>query len=183
MRKFIFILMLLPIALMAQTNTFGYFRYSKVMEQLPEYAQVMKEYSELKKRCDTEIARNEEELTRAYVAYLDGQNEFPEPILRKRQKELQELVDKSIIFREELTAWLAGAQDSLMSPLRAKIDDAVGRVCLHNNLAYIIDLDNAGYKFINPVCGFDITRALLGTLGIAAEEPKSEEQENGNSAQ
>ena len=95
MRKFIFILMLLPMALMAQTNTFGYFRYSKVMEQLPEYAQVLKEYNELKKRCDTEIARNEEELTRAYVAYLDGQNEFPEPILRKRQKELQELVDKS----------------------------------------------------------------------------------------
>ena len=183
MRKFIFILMLLPMALMAQTNTFGYFRYSKVMEQLPEYAQVLKEYNELKKRCDTEIARNEEELTRAYVAYLDGQNEFPEPILRKRQKELQELVDKSIVFREELASWLAGAQDSLMSPLRAKIDDAVGRVCLHNNLAYIIDLDNAGYKFINPVCGFDITRALLGTLGITVVEQKSEEQDNGNSAQ
>ena len=183
MRKFIFILMLLPMALMAQTNTFGYFRYSKVMEQLPEYAQVLKEYNELKKRCDTEIARNEEELTRAYVAYLDGQNEFPEPILRKRQKELQELVDKSIVFREELAAWLAGAQDSLMSPLRAKIDDAVGRVCLHNNRAYRIDLDNAGYKFINPGCGFDITRALLGTLGITVVEQKSEEQDNGHRAQ
>ena len=99
MRKFIFLLMLLPMTVMAQSNTFGYFRYTKVMEQLPEYAQAVKEYSELKKRCDTEIARNEEELTRAYVAYLDGQNEFPEPILRKRQKELQELVDKSILFR------------------------------------------------------------------------------------
>lgn len=174
MRKFIFLLMMLPMAMMAQTNTFGYFRYGKVIEQLPEYAQVVKEYDELKKRCDTEIARNEEELTRAYVAYLDGQNEFPEPILRKRQKELQELVDKSILFREELTAWLATAKDSLMAPLRAKVDDAVGRVCMHNNLAYIIDLDNAGYKFINPTCGFDITNALLGTLGITAVEQKSE---------
>jgi hypothetical protein len=53
-----------------------------------------------------------------------------------------------------------------MAPMRAKIDDAVSRVCLHNNLAYIIDLDEAGYKFINPTCGFDITNALLGTLGI-----------------
>ena len=166
MRKYLFLLLMLPMAVAAQTNTFGYFRYKKVVEQLPEYSQVCNDYEALKKQCDAEIARNEEQLTRSYVAYLDGQNEFPEPILRKRQKELQELVDKSILFRKELQAWLTAAHDSLYAPLRAKVDDAVSRVCLHNNLAYIIDLDEAGYKFINPTCGFDITNALLGTLGI-----------------
>ena len=164
---------MLPMAVAAQTNTFGYFRYKKVVEQLPEYSQVCNDYEELKKQCDAEIARNEELLTRSYVAYLDGQNEFPEPILRKRQKELQELVDKSILFRKELQAWLTAAHDSLYAPLRAKVDDAVSRVCLHNNLAYIIDLDEAGYKFINPTCGFDITNALLGTLGIIVPEQET----------
>lgn len=170
---------MLPMAVAAQTNTFGYFRYKKVVEQLPEYSQVCNDYEALKKQCDAEIARNEEQLTRSYVAYLDGQNEFPEPILRKRQKELQELVDKSILFRKELQAWLTAAHDSLYAPLRAKVDDAVSRVCLHNNLAYIIDLDEAGYKFINPTCGFDITNALLGTLGIIVPEqetPAEDEQ-------
>ena len=164
---------MLPMAVAAQTNTFGYFRYKKVVEQLPEYSQVCNDYEALKKQCDAEIARNEEQLTRSYVAYLDGQNEFPEPILRKRQKELQELVDKSILFRKELQAWLTAAHDSLYAPLRAKVDDAVSRVCLHNNLAYIIDLDEAGYKFINPTCGFDITNALLGTLGIIVPEQET----------
>ena len=173
MRKYLFLLLMLPIAVAAQTNTFGYFRYKKVVEQLPEYSQVCNDYEELKKQCDAEIARNEEQLTRSYVAYLDGQNEFPEPILRKRQKELQELVDKSILFRKELQAWLTAAHDSLYAPLRAKVDDAVSRVCLHNNLAYIIDLDEAGYKFINPTCGFDITNALLGTLGIIVPEQET----------
>ncbi|MBR5848033.1 MAG: OmpH family outer membrane protein [Bacteroidaceae bacterium] len=173
MRKYLFLLLMLPMAVAAQTNTFGYFRYKKVVEQLPEYSQVCNDYEELKKQCDAEIARNEEQLTRSYVAYLDGQNEFPEPILRKRQKELQELVDKSILFRKELQAWLTAAHDSLYAPLRAKVDDAVSRVCLHNNLAYIIDLDEAGYKFINPTCGFDITNALLGTLGIIVPEQET----------
>ena len=173
MRKYLFLLLMLPMAVAAQTNTFGYFRYKKVVEQLPEYSQVCNDYEELKKQCDAEIARNEEQLTRSYVAYLDGQNEFPEPILRKRQKELQELVDKSILFRKELQAWLIAAHDSLYAPLRAKVDDAVSRVCLHNNLAYIIDLDEAGYKFINPTCGFDITNALLGTLGIIVPEQET----------
>lgn len=179
MRKYLFLLLMLPMAVAAQTNTFGYFRYKKVVEQLPEYSQVCNDYEALKKQCDAEIARNEEQLTRSYVAYLDGQNEFPEPILRKRQKELQELVDKSILFRKELQAWLTAAHDSLYAPLRAKVDDAVSRVCLHNNLAYIIDLDEAGYKFINPTCGFDITNALLGTLGIIVPEqetPAEDEQ-------
>ena len=173
MRKYLFLLLMLPMAVAAQTNTFGYFRYKKVVEQLPEYSQVCNDYEELKKQCDAEITRNEEQLTRSYVAYLDGQNEFPEPILRKRQKELQELVDKSILFRKELQAWLTAAHDSLYAPLRAKVDDAVSRVCLHNNLAYIIDLDEAGYKFINPTCGFDITNALLGTLGIIVPEQET----------
>ena len=173
MRKYLFLLLMLPMAVAAQTNTFGYFRYKKVVEQLPEYSQVCNDYEALKKQCDAEIARNEEQLTRSYVAYLDGQNEFPEPILRKRQKELQELVDKSILFRKELQAWLTAAHDSLYAPLRAKVDDAVSRVCLHNNLAYIIDLDEAGYKFINPTCGFDITNALLGTLGIIVPEQET----------
>ena len=173
MRKYIFLLLLLPMAVAAQTSTFGYFRYNKVVEQMPEYAQTCNNYEELKKQCDAETARNEEQLTRAYVAYLAGQNEFPEPILRKRQKELQELVDKSILFREELQGWLTSARDSLFAPMRAKIDEAVARVCMHNNLAYIIDLDEAGYKFINPSCGFDITNALLGTLGIIVPEQET----------
>ena len=177
MRKYLFLLLMLPMAVAAQTNAFGYFRYKKIVEQLPEYQQVCNDYEEIKKQCDAEIARNEEQLTRSYVAYLDGQNEFPEPILRKRQKELQELVDKSILFRKELQAWLTAAHDSLYAPLRAKIDDAVSRVCMHNNLAYIIDLDEAGYKFINPTCGFDITNALLGTLGVIPVENEASEQE------
>ena len=183
MRKYIFLLLLLPLAVGAQTNTFGYFRYNKVLEQMPEYTQVCKDYEELKKQCDAEIARNEEQLTRSYVAYLDGQNEFPEPILRKRQKELQELVDKSILFRQELQVWLAAAHDSLFTPLRAKIDDAVARVCIHNNLAYIIDLDEAGYKYINPTCGFDITNALLGTLEIVVPKQDTPAKEGEQKSQ
>lgn len=178
MRWFIFLLML-PVGVMAQDNRFGYFSYNKVLEQLPEYRQICNEYEGLKMRCDAEIARNEEELTRSYVAYLDGQNDFPEPILRKRQKELQELVDKSVLFREDLQKWLQQAHDSLFAPMRSKIDDAVSRVCLHNNLAYIIDLDEAGYKFINPAYGFDITNALLGTIGvIPVQENLVKENEN-----
>jgi hypothetical protein len=98
------------------------------------------------------------------VAFLNGQYDFPEPILRKRQKELQDLVDRSIVFREQVKDWLVQAHDSLFYPLHAVVDSAVAAVCMRNNLAYAIDTEQAGYKFINPAIGFDITDALLVTI-------------------
>ena len=155
--------MLLPLVSTAQ-NTFGYFNYSQVLQQLPQYAQAQADYNDLLARCESEIKRNEQELTRSYVAFLNGQYDFPEPILRKRQKELQDLVDRSIVFREQVKDWLVQAHDSLFYPLNAIVDSAVAAVCMRNNLAYAIDTEQAGYKFINPAIGFDITDALLVTI-------------------
>lgn len=163
MRKILFILMMLPLAATAQTK-FGYFNYKELLQRLPQYKSVKADFDELVKRCDDEIARNEQELTRCYVAFLDGQHEFPEPILRKRQKELQDLVDKSIIFRDNVKEWLTQAHDSLFAPLHATIDDAVARVCTHNDLAYIVDCEKSGYSFMNPKYGYDVTNAVIGTI-------------------
>lgn len=168
MRKIIFLFMLLPFAVVAQTK-FGYFNYSELLSQHPRYAATCAEYDSLVNRCEGEILRNEQELTRSYVAFLNGQQTFPEPILRKRQKELQELVDNSVVFRDELKAWLTEARDSLFAPLHATVEDVVARVCLQNHLAYAIDLENAGYKFINPSYGFDITDVAVQMMnGVEA---------------
>lgn len=177
MRKLMLLLVCLPLSLMAQMH-FGYFNYDELLRQLPDYASVTEEYETLQAKCDAEILRNEEELTRSYVAFLEGQSEFPEPILRKRQKELQELVDKSVIFRDQLKQWLTEACDSMYAPLHATIDDAVSRVCLHNNLAYAVDVTNGLYTFINPKFGYDITEAVLvliekNELITVVSEPES----------
>ena len=161
MRNLLFVLILLPFTLSAQTVKFGFFGMNEVMEALPEYTAAQNDYNSLLELCDNEIAHNEAELTRLYVAFLDGQQSFPEPILRKRQKELQEMVDRSVVFRDQLKDYLAEAHDSLFSPIEQKIDAAVERVCLRNNLAYSIDTDKAAYRFINPDFGVNITDLVI----------------------
>lgn len=161
MRKILFLLLLAPVALFAQTAEFGYFSLSEVMDVLPEYKAAQDEYNLLLEHCDKEVARNEEELTRIYVSFLDGQQSFPEPILRKRQKELQDMIDRSIVMREQLKDWLSQAHDSLFSPIANKIDEAVERVCLRGNLAYAIDTDKAVYRFVNPNFGVKITDLVI----------------------
>ncbi len=163
MRKFLVILLMLPLAASAQMK-FGYLNYSEAQQQVPQYKEAQANYNELLKRCEQELLRNEEELTRNYVAFLDGQREFPEPILRKRQKELQDHVDRSVRFREEVKKWLVQAHDSLFTPVNAIVDDAIARVCMHNGLAYIINLEDAGYLFVNPAMGYDVTKAVINTI-------------------
>lgn len=155
--------MLLPFVLAAQTK-FGYFSYSKVLEAVPQYKDAEEDYNLLKQRCDKEIERNEEELTRYYVAFLDGQRDFPEPILRKRQNELQQMIDNSVVFRDQLKSWLSEARDSLFKPSYGIVDLALQRVCDALSLAYAIDTDEAVYRYINPRIGIDITGYLIDAV-------------------
>ena len=160
MRKILFFLFFFSFAMLAKAQ-FGYYSNSNVLKALPTYEQAAAEYERLCSRCEKEIEHNERELTRKYVAFLDGYRDFPEPILRKRQNELQRLVDNSIAFRKELKAWLVQAKDSLFAPSRAIVDVALEKVCVACNIDYAIDVDVVAYAYINPNKAIDITRMLL----------------------
>lgn len=161
MRKFLFILLFVPALLCAQPAQFGFFSLKAVMEELPEYTEAQNNYNSLLELCDAEVASGEEVLTRAYVSFLDGQSTFPEPILRKRQKELQDLVDRNVVLRDQLKVWLEQAHDSLFAPILLNVDMAVERVCLHKELAYAVDTDKEAYRYVNPNFGVDITELVI----------------------
>ena len=160
MRKIFFFLFFFSFAVFAKAQ-FGYYSNSNVMKALPTYNKAATEYERLCNRCQKEIEHNERELTRKYVAFLDGYRDFPEPILRKRQNELQRLVDNSIAFRKELKAWLVQAKDSLFAPSREILAVALEKVCVACNIDYAIDVDVVAYAYINPNKAVDITRMLL----------------------
>lgn len=145
-------------------NKFGYFSYKAVLDSLPQYHEAINEYNKLKQRCNEEIEHNELRLTRTYVSFLDGHRNFPEPILRKRQNELQQMIDNSVHFRDEVKKWLREAKDSFCTPCYDTIAVALKRVCTEMKLAYAIDIDRNIYKYINPEMGEDITEYILKAI-------------------
>ena len=170
MRKILLLLIISPLFLSAQ-NQFGFYYHSEVLNSIPEYHKAQKEYELLKLRCDAEIERNEQELTRYYVAYLDGQQDFPEPILRKRQKELQQMIDNSVALRDQLNIWLSEARDSLFAPCEKRVDEAVASVCLVGDLSYAINAEEIHYRYINPNYGVNITQSVINFLNPAEVKP------------
>lgn len=163
MRKLFLFLFVLSSATLAKAQ-FGYYSNDGVLQALPSYKQAMVEYERLCQRCEKEIEHNERELTRQYVAFLDGYRDFPEPILRKRQNELQRLVDNSVKFRKELKVWLVQAKDSLLAPSREAVAVAVEKVSVACDLDYVVDTDILAYVYMNPDKAFNITRMLLDAV-------------------
>ena len=71
------------------------------------------------------------------------------------------MVDRSVVFRDQLKDYLAEAHDSLFAPIEQKIDVAIEKVCLRNDLAYALDTDKASYRFMNPNFSVKITDLII----------------------
>ena len=85
-----------------QQPRFGYLDYRAVFESMPGYAEAQKSLAEIKAKYDTETAHNEETFKRMYLEFLQGQKDFPQTIMLKRQKELQEAMENGVKFRNQV---------------------------------------------------------------------------------
>lgn len=164
MKKLIILLMLfMPFTAMAQK--FGYMNYDQVLKAMPEYIQAQAQLETLKAKYNAEMERTDREFNRKYSEFLDGQRDFPQNILLKRQKELQDLCDRGVAFRAECNSLLKSAEEELITPITSKLNITLGRVGDEMALEYIINTAGKDYLYIGPN-GIDITGTVKGMLGI-----------------
>lgn len=164
-RSLLTLLTLVTLTATAQTK-FGYVSFNEILTALPEYAVAEKDLGKLQANCEEEIARAEKEINQRYSEYIDGQSNFPEIIRVKRQKEIQELMEKSLAFKQEANKTLREARQERMKPLRDKVSEAIQKVCDNEGYDYILDTDRQPYLAINKKKGFDVTAAVKKQLDI-----------------
>ena len=148
----------------ANAFRFGYLSYDTALQSMPDYALVQKNLANLKAQYEAEAKRVEDEFNTKYEQFLDGQRDFPQTILQKRQSELQELMEKNIAFKEEGRRLLAAAEAEAMEPLHWKLAAAVRLVGMERGLAFILNTDRNACPFINPSMGEDVSEAVISAL-------------------
>ncbi|MBR5804408.1 MAG: OmpH family outer membrane protein [Bacteroidaceae bacterium] len=139
---------------------FGYLSYSTVIRQMPAYEQAQEKLSQLQQRYDEELARADREFNLKFAEFLDGQKTFPENILLKRQKELQDLMEKSIKFKGEMKNLLEQARKDFGKPVEEALNVIIGEVAKQLQLEYVLNTDNNTYPYINGELGVDITNLV-----------------------
>ena len=149
--------------LMAQSR-FGYVSYVEIVKALPEYAIVEAHLDELEAKYEAEMERADREFNQKYADFIEEQSQLPDNIRMKRHKELQELMELSMAFKEEVNSAMREARHEMMKPLYEKVDEAVMKVCVDGGYDYILNTDDRSYIAINPKNGKDITKVLRKAL-------------------
>ncbi len=145
---------------------FGFLSYSEVIRLMPEYISAQEKLNRLQEKYEAELQRSDKEFNRKYAEFLEGQKEFPENILLKRQKELQELMEKSIQFRDETKELLANVRKEMTAPIMEKLNEAIRIIGVQHQFEYVLNTDNNTYPYINKSAGMDITSLVKSKLNI-----------------
>lgn len=143
---------------------FGYISYNEIFQAMPEYEESCKKLDELKTKYDNEAKRSEEEFQRKFTEFIENQKNFPENILLKRQYELQDLMTKSINFKEEAGTLLSEAEKELQANIIVLLDEAIRTVGIENGYDYIINTDGKACPFINVNVADDVTNLVKEKL-------------------
>lgn len=151
----------MPTTLTAPTLRFGYLSYSDAMKQLPEYDEAQTKMAELRENYQKEIERSQKEFNVKYEDFLAEQQSLMPSIRRKRQVELEELLDGNKAFREEAQRLLKQAEADVLKPVRSALNSRIKTVAQQLGLAFVVNTDDDACPFINPEMGVDISRLVL----------------------
>ncbi len=142
----------------AQTNIkYGVLSYNALLHELPEYALMQGRLNTLRAAYESEMRYNEQNFENMFADYLDGQSTFAAAILAKRQRDLQEALEKSLAFRTEADSLLRAAETEMLQPIKARLDSAINEVGIERGYEYIINTDTGAYPFVHKSVSEDAT--------------------------
>ena len=118
----------------------------------------------LRRKYDSEMRRAEMEFNSKYEEFLEVQSTLVPTILRKRQTELQDLMEKNVEFRKDAERLLKQAETDAISPVRRRLAAAVAAVGKDQGYAFILNTDNDACPYINPEMGEDATELIKAQL-------------------
>lgn len=165
MKKLFLLIVLGVLSLTANAQTrFGYFSFDNVLKSMPDYVMAQRSIDDLRQKYDAEMKRAEDEFNSKYEEFLDVQKDLVPAILRKRQAELQEMMQKNINFKNESQRLLKQAEADAFAPVKNKLYNALTKVGQAQGYAFILNTNGDACPYVNPEMGEDATELIKEAL-------------------
>lgn len=165
MKKLFLLIVLGVLSLTANAQTrFGYFSFDNILKSMPDYVMAQRSIDDLRQKYDAEMKRAEDEFNSKYEEFLDVQKDLVPAILRKRQAELQEMMQKNINFKNESQRLLKQAEADAFAPVKNKLYNALTKVGQAQGYAFILNTDGDACPYVNPEMGEDATELIKEAL-------------------
>ncbi|MDR0939208.1 MAG: OmpH family outer membrane protein [Mediterranea sp.] len=170
MLKKIALLMLLalPMGVMAQNLKFGHINAQEIITVMPEFSKAQTEIQTLDKQYTDELRSLQTEFNQKYQAFQQAiaKDSLPPNIAERRQKELQDMMQRQEEFQQEASQKMQEAQQKALAPIYKKLDDAIKYVGQSEGVIYVFDLARTPIPYINEAQSIDLTNKVKAQLGI-----------------
>ena len=169
LKKIALVLMLaLPMGVFAQNLKFGHINAQEIVSAMPEFAKAQSDIEALDKQLTSELQRTQEEFNKKYQEFQQAiaKDSLPANIAERRQKELQDMMQRPEQFQQEAQQKMKKAQAAAMAPIYKKLDDAIKAVGAAEGVIYIFDLARTPVAYVNESQSINLTPKVKTQLGI-----------------
>ena len=151
MKKIIIaLLMALPFTAMAEDLKIGVFNAQEVITVMPEYNAAMTELENMNLKFQTEAKKLQEEFEKKYQEYASTAETLDPTIRQYKETELARLQQSIQEFATSAENGIKKKNQELMTPIIAKIQQAIKKVGDENGFTYIIDNSANIIPYISP---------------------------------
>ena len=162
------LMLALPMGEFAQNLKFGHINAQEIVSAMPEFAKAQSDIEALDKQLTSELQRTQEEFNKKYQEFQQAiaKDSLPANIAERRQKELQDMMQRQEQFQQEAQQQMQKAQADAMAPIYKKLDDAIKAVGAAEGVIYIFDLARTPVAYVNESQSINLTPKVKTQLGI-----------------
>lgn len=169
LKKIALVLMLiLPMGVFAQNLKFGHMNAQEIISVMPEFTKAQADLQALEKKYGEELQRTQGEFNKKYQEFQQAMSKdsLPANIAERRQKELQDMMQRQEQFQQDAQEGMQKAQTEMMTPIYKKLDDAIKAVGAAEGVIYIFDLARTAIPYVNESQSVNLTTKVKTQLGI-----------------
>ena len=161
-------LLALPMGVFAQNLKFGHINAQEIITVMPEFTKAQNDIQTLEKQLTAELQRTQEEFNKKYQEFQQAiaKDSLPPNIAERRQKELQDMMQRQEQFQQAAQQQMAKAQNDAMAPIYQKLDNAIKAVGAAEGVIYIFDLARTSIPYVNESQSINLTSKVKANLGI-----------------
>ena len=161
-------LLALPMGVFAQNLKFGHINAQEIITVMPEFTKAQNDIQTLEKQLTAELQRTQEEFNKKYQEFQQAiaKDSLPPNIAERRQKELQDMMQRQEQFQQDAQQQMAKAQNDAMAPIYQKLHNAIKAVGAAEGVIYIFDLARTSIPYVNESQSINLTSKVKANLGI-----------------
>ena len=160
------VLIALPLGVFAQDLKFGHINSDEIITVMPEYSKARTDLQTLEKSYADDLQRTQDEFNRKYQEFQQAADSLPQNIAERRQRELEDMLQRQNEFRQEAMQNMQKAQADLMAPIEKKLNEAIQAVGRAEGVVYIFDLARTAIPYVDETKSINLTAKVKTQLGI-----------------